>query len=94
MNNIDDILRSKFQTLPEVNKNSKPLNIKWEQSMEFLSYLGIEANRKNTVLLLSISKKFGHEKVLSLRSTLKDSNFDRKKFAGYLVAILKNQNHT
>ena len=83
---IGEILKNK---VIKVNKPKK-YNFLYEEAVDFLKYVGIENNKKNIVCLLGLFKRFGPEKILGLKSWLKDYKYDPKRVFGLMVWKLKN----
>ena len=65
-------------------KNRRRVNIKWERAEEFAKYVGL-----STTFVLKLFREFGEERVLSLRSDLRDIDCDRKKFPGLVYWKLR-----
>lgn len=83
MNNLGNLLDpNRFKK--EENKNSRPINERWEKAQEFGKYVGIE-----TVLVMRLFKMFGEGPVLSIRSWLYDCPYDPKKGGKFVLAIWK-----
>lgn len=65
----------------------KKVNKTWEEAEEFASYVGLK-----TLFVLKLFRLYGKEKVLGLKSWLKDAPNDPKKFPGLVVWKLKQKN--
>lgn len=63
------------------NTSKRKGNIRYEEAREFGEYVGL-----NTIFVLKLFRDFGRERVLSLRSWLKDIPYDDSK--GGLPALI------
>lgn len=85
MDSINTILAQRKIVVDEGRVNNK-----FEQANEFLDYLSIPHSVKDVIFVLKLFKKFGPEKVLQIRSWLKDySNLDVKRWKGLVMWKLK-----
>lgn len=89
MEKINDIL-SRHNLKPRI-KAKRKTNPEWEECKEFLRYLDIETSSKNIIRLRKLCKDYGSNKVLGLKSYLKDSNMNRQKWSGYIATIIRNR---
>jgi hypothetical protein len=70
------------------NDTGRPINPVWEAAREFCNYLNL--NEKSIKFILYLFKLYGQEKVLSLKSWLKDLEAVKKKeLAGLIVWKLR-----
>ncbi len=84
MEKLGDILKQK--KFAAVSRSTRPINSRWELAQEFGEYVGLK-----TLFVLKLFKLYGMERVLGLRSWLKDCPHDPKKYAGLVVWKLKKQ---
>lgn len=71
--------------------NNVRINNKFERAKQFLEYVGLDASRSNIIFVLKLCKQYSPDEVLSLRSWLKDMNFDTSRWKGLIVWKLKNK---
>lgn len=77
VNKLSDIL-GKYK--PEKVEGKRPINTTYEEAKEFGTYVGL-----NPIFVLKLFKQYGKDRVLNLRSWLKDVPYDPKK--GGLAAL-------
>ena len=73
----------------EVTNKPSRVNLKWEQAKEFIRYCGFKEDFSLIVFVLKLFRVYGIERVLALKSWLKDYNCDRNRIRGLLVWKLK-----
>lgn len=83
MQNIGTLLnKDKFKKPIE---HKRDINLSYEEAQEFGKYVGL-----NTIFVLRLFKTYGKQKVLNLRSWLKDMpNKETKKLPGLIIWKLK-----
>lgn len=81
-------LSSRMNQIQLVNKPVR-INTAWEEAAEFVGYIGLEQNKSTVAFVLRLFKTYGKNKVLNLRSWLKDTKIDPKRFQGLMHWKLK-----
>lgn len=66
------------------------INSKYEQTVQFLEYVGIDYQKPDIFFVMKLCKMYGYNKVLGLRSWLKDMYIDQKRWKGLLVWRLQD----
>lgn len=90
MDNLNLILENKKNKLrSEVSDKPVKINLKWETASEFCKYCGFNVDKKMVVFILGLCKRYGDTKVYSLKSWVKDYNYDPDRLQGLLVWKLK-----
>jgi hypothetical protein len=67
-------------------KGKRPLNMRYEHAKEFGEYVGLD-----TIFVLKLFKIYGMEKVLGLKSWLKDCPHDPDRYAGLVRWKLEDE---
>lgn len=84
MESLGSILSKKIVKNEESNKKSRKINTTFEQAREFGDYVGLP-----TLFILRLFKVYGKEKVLGIKSWLKDVPFDPARGGKIGLAIWK-----
>lgn len=94
MDNLTSLILEKRKQI-EKNKDQVPvrINLKWEQATDFCKYCGFNVDKGIVVFVLKLCKVYGEGRVYSLKSWIKDANYDRRKLQGLLVWKLKEDLH-
>jgi hypothetical protein len=89
MQTITELLNERKKSIQIVDTPTR-INIKWEQAKEFCEYCGLKADKGQIVFVLKLFRNYGQNRVLGLKSWLKDAKFDPSKIQGLLVWRLSN----
>jgi len=86
MGNLDDLLQKrKLEIAAKAHEGFKrDINTKWEVADEFGKYVGLP-----TTFVLRLFRIYGQNKVLSIRSWLKDCPYDPAKGGKIALAVWK-----
>ena len=81
MDSLKELLNKKIITRKE---SVKKRNLLWEEADNYAKYVGVK-----TPFILKLYRVYGREKVLGIKSWLKDAPKDPKRFYGLIVWKLK-----
>ena len=88
MLDINTILNNK-----KIIINKKKINVSYENALEFLIYLNFPHERKDVVFIMGLIKRYGEDKVMALKSYLKDIEKTPRDFKSLMVWKLKEFNN-
>ena len=79
MLNIKNILDTR------VIENDKKLNLPYEKALELSNYVGLGSDRSSVIFVMGLIKKHGEDKVMGLKSYLRDLETPPKNLKSLIV---------